>query len=566
MRRTILIPIVLILGLAAASTLWILQAGLGGALLLNPDALDFGTVGVGEELQQVAIATNTGDETIQVDAIRVPEGFRVSRDGMSLAAGESAEIIVVFRPERAGELAGELVLEHASARLQAIPVRGSAQLPAAMVVSPLSVSFGETGVGRSNEVEVLFRNDGQGELVIEALSAVKPFHSDADAPTLRVPAGESRGVSVRFAPEKVGDFVDSLTIRSNDPERGLLRVRLDGVGVAQAPNPRIEVEPLSVDFGRTTSCTGPLRWVRVLNVGSDPLTLSAFRYPAGFTGPSRSRTVPPGREFSIPVTFAPRSAGTSAGELKIFSNDASASVVAVGLSGSGAACSDEAIDQIARRRPPRSTEGGGGAQGGSGSSTGGYRGGATSLGAGGAVAAAGSEGLAAPPPGVDPATGEPAEPGAAAGPSVSVEEASWRLASYQSEISDLNVNQSSWNPSTGDLQIEIQPPAIDAALGEFFQGEEITIAGRVDGLGEFEAPMTFTVYDSFGNPTEMTFTMTTGSLERITADGQMIVREGKPFGPDGKGTIIGMEIQDPSSPLGGTPAWIEIPITLNNGE
>jgi hypothetical protein len=551
MRRSVLISTLFIAAAALAGTLWLVTGSFDDGLMLSPEAIDFGVVGIGEEVQQVAIATNAGDAPLEIESIRVPAGFQVSRPGLRIAPGESAEILISFRPEKPGRAHGKLLLEGPSLRARSLELDALGQLPPAIEVTPQLVSFGEVGVGRSSTVEVVVSNRGQGQLSIVAVVAPKPFRTSLTS--LDVPAGESRSVELSFSPEEVGDFEEFLAIRSNDPERKTVQVRLGGSALAEAPDPRIEVNPLAVDFGQVSACTGPLRWVTVRNGGSDALTLSAFRYPEGFLGPARSRQVKPGREFSFPVTFAPRSAGALGGELKIFSNDPTAGMVAVALRGNGAACSDDAIAQIAERRPGRPGAGSGGGSGGAGlrgsGGGAGFGGGANSVGgadgglAAGETADEGSPDLA------------PAEPRAIVG-----EDSSWRLASYESKFSDLNVDTSFYDPKTGNLRLEISPPAIDAALGEFFQGEWV-IEGRINRYGDFEGAIDMTIYDTSGNPTQMRIPIPPPDF-MTTADGQPVFAgTPQPF-VDGEGDIMWLDILPPDFTLGGQPIRGTIHVTL----
>ena len=563
MRRSILISTVLLATLALAGTLWLIRGAFSAdALLLNPDAIDFGLVGVGEEVQGVAIATNVGDALIEIDSIQAPEGFRTSRDGLRLEPGESAEIVVTFRPEEPGRRQGELVLAGPSLRTHSVRLDALAQLPPAIEVAPQQISFGGIGVGRTGMVELAFSNRGEGELEVDAVVAPKPFKVSRTA--LAVPAGESRIVELRFSPEEVGEFNEFLSVRSNDPERALVQVRLNGTALERAPEPRIEVDPAAVDFGRVSACSGPLRWVTVRNGGTDPLTLSSLRYPEGFIGPARGRRVKPGREFSVPVTFAPRTGGKVGGALKIFSNDPSAGVMTVSLSGNGAACSDEALAQIAERRTRRPTGRSGsrtylqGSSGGSGSGGAGVAGGAPGGFAGGE---------AAPAPGETPVAGgdegspdaTPVEPKAVVG-----EDSSWKLASYESKFDDLNVDASSYDPNTGNLRLEISPPAIDAALGEFFQGEWV-IEGQVDAAGDFTGEIAMTIYDASGKPLDLVISVPSQEV-LYTGDGQPVFpSQYEPF-VDGEGSIPFLHILPQDFTLGGQPIRGVVNVSLNSGD
>ena len=364
---------------------------------------------------------------------------------------------------------------------------------------------------------------------MDSLAAPKPFR--VSDPSFSVAAGESHSVELHFEPEKAGKFDGFLFVRNNDPDNRNVQIRVDGKGLEQAPDPRIEVSPLSLDFGRVTSCTGPQQWVTVRNSGPDPLTIAALRYPAGFLGPARSRSVGPGREFSFPVTFAPRDEGARAGDLKIFSNDPGAAVVAVGLSGRGSACSEEAIRQIATRRPMRRP----GTAGGSGG--------------------AGGEELSLADGGLLPGEEEPRAPGEEDQPDVLADGSCWRLASYESCLASDSVGEGAfYDPDTGTLNLpDIFLPPVDAALGEIFQADSIDITGQVDALGEFETTVDLRIYDTWGNPIDVPVTVTTGEVSTIIEGGRVISLQGEPFGTGSTPKLVFLATFPPRSALAGQP-------------
>ncbi len=509
MRRSIWIPTLLVVLLASAGALWLARDTFGGGLMVNPGSLDFGSVTLGGEFQQMVIATNTGQHTEVVDGIVTPEGFQASRSGFQLEPGESIEVVVIFRPARAGDYAGELVFRHGDDEVHALDLLGGVTLPPALEVAPLAVTFGEVGVGLDAEVELELANRGGGELRVDALSAPKPFV--AEPAELVVPPGETRAVTLRFAPELAKRFDASMTIRSNDPDRASLGVRLAGVGVEGTPEPRIEVNPLDVSFGQVPDCSGPVQWVTVRNSGRDPLTLSALRYPEGFMGPARSRRVGPGRDFSFPVTFAPRAGGAVSGDLMIFSNDPGAGTVAIGLSGSGAACSEEAIRQIASRRPSRGLLGGAGG----------------SAGAGGGGELAGFE---------DPDFLPTSQTSYLIGDDGQV-----RLASYPATFSDANADRFSYDPVTGEFSIEgLQFPDIEAPLGESFSFDPIDVFDRVDELGDLTVPVTVTITGPYGETFEVPIELTTDVVFPPPVEGSFPEpRQGVPFGTGERPVLVG---------------------------
>ena len=505
MRRSILIPTLLILVLASSGAFWVVRDTLGGGLVISPDTLEFGDVTLGANLQQMVIATNTGSRTVAVDEITAPEGFAVSRGGFHLEPGQSVEVVVIFEPRSKGELAGDLRFAYEGRDVHRVALSGAVLLPPAIEVSPLAVSFGDVGVGHENRVECDIVNRGDGELSVEAFATVKPFRAEPSG--LTIPAGESRTATLHFAPEALGRFSESMLVRSNDPARRNVEVKLAGKGVSRPPRAAIEVAPSSLAFGNVESCSGPAQWVTVRNTGSDALSLASLRYPAGFLGPKRSRKVAPGREFSFPVTFAPRVDGPRVGELVIFSNAPGQPTVKVALSGSGAPCDEATIQQIASRRPQRP----------------------------------GSEGQDAPEGGTFYAGASDARgfadddfgPDLPGGVSYIGEGSVVKVLSYEAEVSDINIGSYSYDPLTGDLRIEnIELPTVEAALDEYFTFESFDLVGRVDAVGELDIPAQLRVRDAYGNLFTIDGVASTETTVVMTPSGPVSVT-GAPFGGGG---------------------------------
>ena len=127
-------------------------------------------------------------------------------------------------------------------------------------------------------------------------------------------------------------------------------------------------------------------------------------------------------------------------------------------------------------------------------------------------------------------------------------------------LSDANVDSVVWNPDTGDLRLEMSPPAIDAALGEFFQGEWV-IEGQIDGNGDFTGSIDMTIYDTAGNPTQLQIPIPPVGF-MTTADGQPVSPgESQPF-VDGEGRIVWLDILPQDFTLSGQPIRGALNVTL----
>jgi hypothetical protein len=94
---------------------------------------------------------------------------------------------------------------------------------------PEWLSFGALEVGRELSLLLDVENAGSGDLQVHTL-ATGTDEFGVNLESLVVPPAGSRAVLVTFAPELAGTRLDTLWLASNDPQRPLLAVPLQGIG------------------------------------------------------------------------------------------------------------------------------------------------------------------------------------------------------------------------------------------------------------------------------------------------------------------------------------------------
>jgi hypothetical protein len=72
--------------------------------------LAFGSVQVGSSMTQTLWVVNNGNTNLGVSAIETPEGFSVSTQSFSVAAGSSNAVVVIFTPPAAGPFGGSVMV------------------------------------------------------------------------------------------------------------------------------------------------------------------------------------------------------------------------------------------------------------------------------------------------------------------------------------------------------------------------------------------------------------------------------------------------------------------------
>ncbi len=113
-----------------------------------------------------------------------------------------------------------------------IKVKGLGGRPSAALAGT-ALSFGEVAVGAAADRAVAMRNTGPVELIAHSFATGSTeFRALSD--TVRVPAGDSAAVSVRFTPAAQGARAASLTFKTDDPAHAVFTVNLAGSGQGTA--------------------------------------------------------------------------------------------------------------------------------------------------------------------------------------------------------------------------------------------------------------------------------------------------------------------------------------------
>lgn len=116
---------------------------------------------------------------------------------------------------------------------------------------------------------------------------------------------------------------------------GLVLVACDSTDQITKSLPKIAVDPLALDFGEAPVDGVHELLLSISNVGSAPLSISAFDAEAPFRGPGVGLVLSPGETKAVVVAFRPKSEGPAAGSLTIHSDADQRQTVEVPLSGTG---------------------------------------------------------------------------------------------------------------------------------------------------------------------------------------------------------------------------------------
>jgi hypothetical protein len=204
-------------------------------------------------------------------------------------------------------------------------------------------SFGSVDLYRMKTLQVTVENRGERTLIIGKIYSKnndeRSFILDTSNTASIVGAGDRTSITVSFKPTQIIAYQADICVESNDPDEGLLSVRLDGRGSGTGENvPVIQVfkgdteiqNDLSipvhdfglVEIGSTAACS-----VSILNGGTADLYLSDAAVIAGgvdhfsLIAAGIPGNLPPGQAVPLHVEFAPLSASILSAKIEIRSDD-----------------------------------------------------------------------------------------------------------------------------------------------------------------------------------------------------------------------------------------------------
>ncbi|MBN1442949.1 MAG: choice-of-anchor D domain-containing protein [Planctomycetes bacterium] len=321
-------------------------------ILVDPLALDYGDVYIGQSLSLEVRIQNIGNADLLLTALYLEEGsspeLRLDDGsaGVRLAASASLLVSISYTPWDTGFDAGVLRIESSDTAQPVIRVplaaSGIAQLEPDIDVSPLLVRFGQLTVGQSATVSITIENAGSAALSVSPLAFAAGTSSDfAIASGFTggtIAAGDGASIGVRYAPQSDGADTGRLLISSSDADEPMVEVQLEGSAV-WPPEPQIAVSPSQLDFlAVEVGATSSLQ-ITIRNVGDATLSISDVALLSGSSEfsvtASSGLSLAPGQSSTVSVAFRPEDAGLEQDAVRILSDDPASPAIDVALVAEG---------------------------------------------------------------------------------------------------------------------------------------------------------------------------------------------------------------------------------------
>jgi len=317
-------------------------------LAVTPLHIQFGTVGVGSNSAAMPMkVSNPGTGTLTGLSIVTAAPFSVGSGscGTSVAAGGSCSVPVTFAPRVGGAQSGTVMVSTSSLGVPAAQVGllGTGQTPASLSLSPATLQFAATTIGKSSAGQVVtVTNRGGAGLAGLSLgitgAAARDFAIVSSGCGTTLSVGGSCTLVVSFAPTVAGGRQAFLTGTSTAAGVVAASATLDGTGLTPAS---LLAAPALLSFAPTPiGATSSTQVVTVKNSGQSGITDLAVAVSGEFLRDSVRTTctavLAAGASCTVGVDFAPTSGGSQMGSMTVSSVLSGGTAATTALSGTGA--------------------------------------------------------------------------------------------------------------------------------------------------------------------------------------------------------------------------------------
>ncbi len=282
-------------------------------------SLAFGTQQQGtQSAAQTVTLTSTGNSPVTISSLATTGDFveADSCSGQTLAVGASCTVSVSFAPTATGARTGLLTAYADIAGGQVtVSLTGTATAPAAVVLTPLFLTFPSTIVNQTAPTEIVtISNTGGNPATLQTPAISGDFAIEQSTCGASLPAQTGCSVVIAFTPTASGLRTGVLTVVDS---AGTQTAQLSGTGESPATD---TLSPPSLTFGtQEVGTTSAAQQVTLTNTGDVPLLLVAASITSGdFTATNGCGSSLAAHSIcAINVNFVPTATGTRTGVLSV---------------------------------------------------------------------------------------------------------------------------------------------------------------------------------------------------------------------------------------------------------
>jgi hypothetical protein len=319
-------------------------------LTATPSSIAFGSVAVGSDETQTIHVENTGSESATISKLTI-SGSGVSVAGMTapttLAAGQTANLTVTYKPAAAGILTASLaIISNATDPSVVVGINATATV-STLAATPSSFSFGNVAVGSDTTQTIRLQNIGTSPVKISAITpSVSSIAISGVALPISLAPGTSATLTAAYKPTTAGSVAGKITVTSNAVGSPTV---VDLSATAAAAAVLLTPSATSLSFGSVAVGSSGMSQLTVRSTGNTNANISKVTITGtGFVlgGSAASVILDPGQAESYTVNFNPKATGSLTGTLTITSSAAN-SPLNILLSGTGVAAGAQSLHSVA---------------------------------------------------------------------------------------------------------------------------------------------------------------------------------------------------------------------------
>lgn len=307
------------------------------SILVNPTALDFGNIAVGQSADLPLTITNNSSTTINVTGISGLSGQYsiVGTTSFSLSASQSATRIVKFTPTQFGTAPSSFTIyTDVTGAMQTVNVTGVGQ-SGFLTITPSSFSFGTTLVNPVTPPtqDIIISNTGNKSVAINSVTFTNSYFTLTGVTPTAIAAGASATLNVRFNPSSAGVHNCTMTVNS---DAGNQSAALSGTAAVPMLN---ITTPDGLNFGQIALGSNKMLSVTLTNIGQAPLNINDIvSSNAKFIVSQNSMQILPNATATFFVVYTPTAVSTGeSANITITSNSTNGTTTTFSLAGAAIA-------------------------------------------------------------------------------------------------------------------------------------------------------------------------------------------------------------------------------------
>lgn len=314
-------------------------------LVITPNAISFGNVGVGSSASQTVIVSNHGKVDMTLTNISATgAGFSVTGfpGPMTLTTGHTIKLTAAFKPKSSGKQTGSISVTIAR---QPAPVTATLTGTGAtsnLSMTPSAINFGNVSVGNPETQTLKLTNEGNESVAIKSASVSGTGFSMSGLTTPQaLTPNQSVIFTAKFDPKSVGSKTGTISVTVSG---GTEAVNLRGVGVSSSVG--LSASATSITFGNVKVGSTVTQTVTLKSTGNSSVDISNVSVSGGgytFSGVTSQTVLDPGQSAVLSVSFDPKTTGSLPGMLTISSN-APNPKMNVTLSGDGTSSQQASVE------------------------------------------------------------------------------------------------------------------------------------------------------------------------------------------------------------------------------